>query len=87
MLLLYSCNQEYYPVGVNLLSDQMLQTESESFPAFTFQESISEIESSNQPLIQLGVINHPVFGRAEASIVTQVIVGSDPIFGDLRQRF
>ena len=87
MLLLYSCNQEYYPVGVNLLSYQMLQTESESFPAFTFQESISEIESSNQPLIQLGVINHPVFGRAEASIVTQVIVGSDPLFGDLRQRF
>lgn len=86
-LLLYSCNQEYYPVGENLLSDQMLQTESESFPAFTFQESISEIESSNQPLIQLGVINHPVFGRAEASIVTQVIVGSDPIFGDLSQRF
>ncbi len=86
-LLLYSCNQDYYPVGENLLSDQMLQTESESFPAFTFQESINEIESSNQPLAQLGVINHPVFGRAEASIVTQVIIGSDPVFGDLSQRF
>lgn len=86
-LLFYSCNQDYYPVGESLLSDQMLQSESQSFPVFTFQESISEIESNNQPLAQLGVINHPVFGRAEASIVTQVLIGSDPVFGNLRQRF
>lgn len=86
-LFFYSCNQDFYPVGEELLSDQTLQTESINIPAFTFQESVQHVESNAQPLAQLGMINHPVFGKAEASLVTQLVVGPDPVFGNLRQRF
>ena len=87
LLLFISCNQDFYPVGEVLLSDLTLETNSRSVPAFTFQESIQEVESNRQPLAQLGSINHPVFGRAEASFITQLNLGSDPIFGQYRQQF
>ena len=87
LLLFVSCNQDFYPVGEILLSDLTLETNSRSVPAFTFQESIKKVESNRQPLAQLGSINHPVFGRAEASFITQLNLGSDPIFGQYRQQF
>ena len=87
LLVFISCNQDFYPVGEVLLSDLTLETNSRSVPAFTFQESIQEVESNRQPLAQLGSINHPVFGRAEASFITQLNLGSDPIFGQYRQQF
>ena len=46
-----------------------------------------EVESNRQPLAQLGSINHPIFGRAEASFITQLNLGSNPIFGQYRQQF
>ena len=87
LLLLISCNQDFYPVGEVLLTDLTLETNSRSVPAFTFQERIQEVESNRQPLAQLGSINHPILGRAEASFITQFNLGSDPIFGQYRQQF
>ncbi|MDG2235554.1 MAG: DUF4270 family protein, partial [Flavobacteriaceae bacterium] len=88
LFLLISCNQDYYPIGETVLSDLTLETDSRSVPAFTFQESTEEVQSNNrQPLAQLGLINHPVFGKSEASIVTQLNIGSDLVFGNFRQSF
>ncbi len=87
LLLFISCNQDYYPIGETLLSDLTLETNSRTVPAFTFQEGTGEVQSNRQPLGQLGLINHPVFGKAEASIITQLNIVSDPIFGNIRQRF
>ena len=88
LFLLISCNQDYYPIGETVLSDLTLETDSRSVPAFTFQESTEEVQSNNrQPLAQLGLITHPVFGKSEASIVTQLNIGSDLVFGNFRQSF
>ena len=65
-----------------------IRDSSRSVPAFTFQESTEEVQSNNrQPLAQLGLITHPVFGKSEASIVTQLNIGSDLVFGNFRQSF
>ena len=85
LFVILSCNQDFYPVGDELLSDQTLETETQTIPAFTYQKSLNRVQSNVQPLVQLGKINHPVFGKAEASFVTQLSIGTDPVFGNFRQ--
>lgn len=80
-----SCNKDFYPVGQVLLSDQTLTTITESYPVFTFQESVEKVETRVLNMFQLGEIEHPVFGTSEASFVTQLSIVDDVIFGDLRQ--
>ena len=82
-----SCNKDYHPVGMDLFVDQTLRTKTKNIPAFTFQESINQVQTNVQPLAQLGMINHPVFGKSEASIVTQIAIRPDLFFGNLKQNF
>ena len=83
--LCFSCNKDFHPVGQELFLDQTLSTFSESFPVFTFQESIERVETRVQNMVQLGKIEHPVFGVSKASIVSQLSISNNLFFGDLRQ--
>ena len=85
--IIFSCNKDYHPVGIDLFVDQTLRTKTKNIPAFTFQESINQVQTNVQPLAQLGMINHPVFGKSEASIITQIAIRPDLFFGNLRQNF
>ena len=82
-----SCNKDYHPVGIDLFEDQTLRTKTKNIPAFTFQESINQVQTNVQPLAQLGMMNHPVFGKSEASIITQIAIRPDLFFGNLKQNF
>ena len=84
---LKSCNKDFYPIGEVLFRDQTLSTKNKNIPVFTFQSSVNQVQTNVQPLAQLGMINHPVFGRSEASVVAQLSIGSDLFFGNLRQTF
>ena len=86
-IIIISCNKDYHPVGIDLFIDQTLRTKTKNIPAFTFQESINQVQTNVQPLAQLGMINHPVFGKSEASIVTQIAIRPDLFFGNLKQNF
>ena len=86
-IIIISCNKDYHPVGIDLFVDQTLRTKTKNIPAFTFQESINQVQTNVQPLAQLGMINHPVFGKSEASIVTQIAIRPDLFFGNLKQNF
>ena len=72
-------------MGQELLADQTLSTNAQTFPVFTYQEGVYKVQSNVQPLVQLGTMIHPVFGKSQASIVTQLSLGSNPVFGDLSQ--
>ena len=85
--IIISCNKDYHPVGMDIFVDQTLRTKTKNIPAFTFQESINQVQTNVQPLAQLGMINHPVFGKSEASIVTQIVIKPDLFFGNLKQNF
>ncbi len=86
-ILFISCNKDFHPVGIELFVDQTLRTKTKNIPAFTFQESINKVQTNVQPLAQLGMINHPVFGKSEASIVTQIAISPELFFGNLKQSF
>ena len=66
-LISVNCNNEFYPVGDVMLSDLTLFTKKEVAPAFTFQEKLEKVQTNGLPLVQLGTINHPFFGKAEAT--------------------
>jgi hypothetical protein len=82
-----SCNSEFYPLGESLLVDQTLESKKESIPAFTFQKKLKKVQSTGFPLVQLGSINHPVFGKAEASFTLQLSIANNPYFGNHRQQY
>ena len=80
-----SCNNDFYLVGKELLADQTLSSFTENFQVSSFQESAEKVESRIQNMLQLGKIEHPVFGNSEASIVSQLSITNNIFFGDLRQ--
>jgi hypothetical protein len=80
-----SCYKEFEPVGQELLQDQILSAKNTKYPVFTFQEGVDKVQTNVQPLIQLGSIEHPVFGRSEASLITQLTIAPNPIFGESSQ--
>ena len=87
VLFVSSCNQDYHPVGESLFEDQTLETLTESFQTFTYQEKIKKVQTNGLPLMQLGRITHPVFGLAEASFTGQLTIANSPFFGNHRQQF
>jgi hypothetical protein len=84
-LSLWSCNKDFYPVGVSLLQDQTLELTTNRFDVFTFQEGLDKVQSNNLPLIQLGSIEHPVFGKSQASFVSQLVLSESTTFGNYSQ--
>jgi hypothetical protein len=82
-----SFNQDFHPVGEALFIDQTLETLTESFPTFTFQEKLKKVQTNGLPLMQLGKINHPIFGQAEASFTAQLTIPNNLFFGNHRQQF
>lgn len=87
ILVISSCNQDFHPVGEGLFIDQTLETLTESFPTFTFQEKLKKVQTNGLPLMQLGKINHPIFGQAEASFTAQLTIPNNLFFGNHRQQF
>ena len=85
ILILISCNKDYHPLGEPIFSDLTLETKNKNIPVFTYQQSVNQVQSNVQPLAQLGQINHPVFGVVQASIFTQISIGPDLFFGNLKQ--
>ena len=80
-----SCNKDFYPIGEVLLQDQTLVSKSEKFEVFTYQERLEKVQANNIPLVQLGRIEHPVFGIAEASFISQLTLPGTATFGDYTQ--
>ncbi|MDB4264314.1 DUF4270 domain-containing protein, partial [Flavobacteriaceae bacterium] len=46
-----------------------------------------KVQTNGLPLMQLGKINHPIFGQAEASFTAQLTIPNNLFFGNHRQQF
>ena len=79
-----SCAKEYHTVGIQLFESQAISTEGVKLPVYSYQDATASVQTNGLPLGQLGYIQHPVFGRAEASITSQLqLTGS--VFGNFSQ--
>ena len=61
--LLVSCNKDYYYVGIELLDQQFQDLKSETFPIFSYQESLERVQTNNLSNVHLGVFNDDFLAR------------------------
>ena len=80
--LITSCNKDYYSVGIEILDQQFQDLKSETFPIFSYQESLDKVQTNNLSNVHLGVFNDNIFGQTKSSFISQLDVFSLQNFGD-----
>lgn len=88
-LIITSCEEELGTIGEGVIGGEPFTTGKQSFDVFAFNKGIETVQTNQLPLYQLGTFNDPVYGRRNASIVTQVTLPNNgqgnPTFGDSSQ--
>ena len=77
-----SCTKEYNSIGTEILKSDTFETSLENIPVFATQKLIQPFKSNGLNSYQLGQINDNVFGKTEASFITQLTLSQpNPYFG------
>ena len=82
---IFSCNDEYNTVGIDLVSKSDFETKTEYFPIYSRIDSIADVQSDRQVYMHLGQFTFPVFGRSSANFTTQINIPPNSIFGNFSQ--
>ena len=85
LIFVLSCNKDYYSVGIEILDQQFQDLKSETFPIFSYQESLDKVQTNNLSNVHLGVFNDNIFGQTKSSFISQLDVFSLQNFGDFSQ--
>ena len=80
-----SCNKDYYTVGIELLDQQFQNLKSETFPIFSYQESLEKVQTNNLSNVHLGIFTDDFFGNTNSSFISQLDVFSLQTFGEYNQ--
>ena len=67
-----SCTKEYNSIGTEILKSDTFETSLENIPVFASQKRIQPFKSNGLTSYQLGQINDNIFGKTEASFITQL---------------
>ena len=82
LITLFSCTKEYNTIGTDILKSDTFKTNVELVPINVVQKAIPPFKSNALPAYQLGSINDNLFGKSEASFITQVNLSEiSPYFG------
>ncbi|MBL6590607.1 MAG: DUF4270 domain-containing protein [Flavobacteriaceae bacterium] len=82
LITLFSCTKEYNTIGTDILKSDTFKTNVELVPINVVQKAIPPFKSNALPAYQLGSINDNLFGKSEASFITQVNLSENsPNFG------
>ena len=77
-----SCTKEYNSIGTEILKSNTFETSLENIPVFASQKLIQPFKSNGLNSYQLGQINDNIFGKTEASFITQLTLSQpNPYFG------
>ena len=80
-----SCNKDYYSVGIDLFEQEFQNLKSETFPIFSYQESLEKVQTNNLSNVHLGFFNDDFFGNTNSSFISQLDVSSLQTFGNYNQ--
>ena len=82
LITLFSCTKEYNTIGTDILKSDTFKTNVKLVPINVVQKAIPPFKSNALPAYQLGSINDNLFGKSEASFITQVNLSEiSPNFG------
>ena len=80
-----SCNKDYYSVGIDLFEQEFQNLKSETFPKFSYQESLEKVQTNNLANGHLGSFNDDFFGNTNSSFISKLDVSLLQCFGDYNQ--
>ncbi|MDT7829157.1 DUF4270 domain-containing protein [Pricia sp. S334] len=84
IVLLAACEKDPTTIGAGIIGKDPFNNDKAIFDVFANNKKIRAVRTNKLPIYQLGTITHPVYGKTEATITSQVRLGSpDPTFGDL----
>ncbi|MEM9078599.1 MAG: DUF4270 family protein [Bacteroidota bacterium] len=85
---LIACEEELRTIGEGVVAGEPFATGQEVYDVFAFNKSVQAVQTNRLPLYQLGTYNDPIYGRRNASIVSQLTFpnnAANPNFGDFSQ--
>ena len=85
LVLLGSCNKEYFSAGIEIYDSQFIDIQSISFPIYSYQKKIDRVQSNNLSNVHLGQYSDESLGIIKSSFVSQLDVTNLDIFGDFSQ--
>ncbi len=82
---LAACEKDPTTIGASVIGSKPFNTDKAVFDVFAVNKKIRAVRTNQLPLYQLGVYNHPEYGKTEATITSQVRLSTEnPLFGDAR---
>ncbi len=82
-----SCSDDVNTIGTDIIGDGNFETERVEFEVYAYNRNLTGVQTNGLPLYQLGVYNDPIYGRSEASIVSQLsLTNTRPVFGASTQQ-
>lgn len=82
-----SCEKEFNELGVDLIEDNNFDIRTQSFNVTATNTNFSAVRTDAMPLYQLSDYTDVLFGRSQASYVTQLTLSqTSPVFGDLSKQ-
>ncbi|RAV28279.1 DUF4270 domain-containing protein [Sinomicrobium soli] len=76
-----SCNDDINTIGTDIIGGGNFETEKVDFEVYAYNRKLAGVQTNGLPLYQLGVYNDPVYGKTEASIISQLGLPSSTVFG------
>ncbi|THD69533.1 DUF4270 domain-containing protein [Robertkochia marina] len=82
-----SCEKEFNELGVDLIEDNNFDIRTQSFNVTAASIDLSAVRTDAMPLYQLSDYTDALFGKSQASYVTQLTLSqTSPVFGDLSKQ-
>ncbi|HET8736392.1 MAG TPA: DUF4270 family protein [Pricia sp.] len=81
---LAACDKDLTTIGAGVIGGEPFNSDKAVFDVFAHNKKIEAVRTNKLPIYQLGVHDHPVYGRTEARITSQLQLSANPTFGDTR---
>ncbi len=82
---LAACEKDLTTIGAGVIGNKPFNTDKAVFDVFAVNKKIRAVRADQLPVYQLGIYNHPIYGKTEATITSQVQLPTEnPLFGDAR---
>lgn len=85
-VLVLGCNKDFHEVGANLFEGMTFTTSRLNVPVTSIQQKLAVVQTDGLPIMQLGEITQPIFGKTKASFTSQFSIGATPQFGVFSQK-
>ncbi|WP_461532601.1 DUF4270 domain-containing protein [Sinomicrobium sp.] len=78
---LTSCSDDVNTIGTGIIGDGNFETEKADFEVYAYNRKLNGVQTNGLPLYQLGTYNDPIYGKTEASIISQLGMPNTTVFG------